>query len=84
MFERLKNRELVWRTYTPDPFRDEDEIGDELELQILAEIDGRLISGHWELSKVEWMTVIFVPDWLTKDIIENDDIEYWIFTKELR
>lgn len=83
MFERLKNREIIWRTYTPDPFRDEEEIGDELELQILAEIDGRLISGHWELSKEEWMTVIFIPDWLTKDIISGDEIDYWCFVRDI-
>ena len=78
------NKRIVWREEIPDPFLDRDEIGDKLELQILIETDGRLISGHWEMSAVEYATVVFVPDWLTKDIIENDDIEYWCFTRDIR
>lgn len=83
MFELLKNRTIRWNTYIPDPVDDAKEIGDELDLQIIAEIDGRLISGHWELSKSEWLTVIFVPDWLTKDIISADQIDYWAFTRDI-
>ncbi len=81
--ETVKNRTIHWYTHTPDPFEDADEIGDKLDLQILAEVDHRLISGHWELSDKEWMTVIFVPDWLTKDIISADEIDYWCFVREI-
>ena len=82
--ETVKGRTIRWRTYIPDPLEDEEDIGDSLELQVLAESDGRLISGHWEMSGTEWLTVVFIPDWLCKDIISADEIEYWCFAREIR
>lgn len=79
----IMNKRIVWREDIPDPFLDSDEIGDKLELQILVESDGRLISGHWDMSAVEWATVIFVPDWMCKDIISVDEIEYWCFVRDI-
>lgn len=84
MTETVKNRTIHWFTEAPDPFRNADEIGDKLDLQILAEVDGRLISGHWELSSEEWMTVVFIPDWICKDIVSADEIDYWCFVREIR
>ena len=83
MAETLLRRIQGWKTGIPDP-ADRDCIGDSLELQIIVELkDGCYISGHWDMSADKWMEVFFFPDWLTKEIIENEDIVRWIFVRDI-
>lgn len=54
------------------------------ERQIIAYVDGgSYISGHWEVTGEEILDVVFIPDFLTKDIITNDEIAAWLWEREL-
>ena len=79
----LRCRNIRWFTEAPDPIDEQNYIGDKIDLQVLAEVDGRFISGHWELSGTEWLTVVFIPDWLTKEIISADEIDFWCYVRAI-
>lgn len=83
MAETLLRRIRGWKKGIPDP-ADSDCIGDSLELQIIVELkDGCYISGHWDMSADKWMEVFFVPDFMTKELIENEDIARWMFVRDI-
>lgn len=77
------NKAPYWKEWIPDPIEDVYYIGDKLNLQILACVDGAWISGHWETIGRNFPEVIFVSDWLTKEVISNDKIDFWCFTRDL-
>lgn len=74
-----------WYTWIPDPYENADMIGDMIDLQIIVELEnGTFISGHWEVKgEKDWAETIFVPDFLVKGLVANDDIEYWDFVRNL-
>lgn len=76
-------RRPYWRYYVPDPYEHPEEIGDTMNLQVLAVINDTYISGHFEIDGDKILQTIFIPDFLTKNIISSDEIDAWTFTREL-
>ena len=81
--ERIKVRQPLSEIMVDGKY--EAMIGDMTDLQIIAELSNNtFISGHWEVKgEKDWAETIFVPDFLCKELISNDDIIYWDFVRNI-